>query len=84
MLVQMFVVELLLCSKDGLRSDLRASKLQGEHAPRLLQLYTHTSNPATSNMHDDYGPVDHSPVLAEYTPIYMVWVTFIASGISQR
>ena len=50
MLVQMFVVELLLCSKDGLRSDLRASKLQGEHAPRVLQLYTHTSNPATSNM----------------------------------
>ena len=25
MLVQMFVVELLLCSEDGLRSDLRAS-----------------------------------------------------------
>ena len=26
----------------------------------------------------------HSPVLAEYTPMYMDWVTFIASGISQR
>ena len=27
---------------------------------------------------------DHSPVFAEYTPMYMVWLTFIASGISQR
>ena len=26
----------------------------------------------------------HSPVLAEYTPMYMVWVTFIVSGITQR
>ena len=28
--------------------------------------------------------IDHSPVLDEYTPMYMVCVTFIASGISQR
>ena len=27
--------------------------------------------------------IDHSPVLAEYTPMYMVWMTFIVSGISQ-
>ena len=25
----------------------------------------------------------HSPVVAVYTPMYMVWVTFIESGITQ-
>ena len=27
--------------------------------------------------------IDHSPVLAEYTPMYMVLITSIAPGISQ-
>ena len=27
---------------------------------------------------------EHSPVLVEYTLMYLVWVTFIASGMTQR
>ena len=53
----------------------------GEHAPRPLQLL---STHILITKFDDYGPVDHLPVFVEYTPMYMVWVTFIASGITQR
>ena len=53
----------------------------GEHAPRPLQLL---STHILVTKFDDYGPVDHLPVFVEYTPMYMLWVTFIASGITQR
>ena len=41
----------------------------------ILQTYT---------THYDWNKIDHTPALAEYTPMYLVWITFIASGISQR
>ena len=43
--------------------------------------------PHTSELNVENGSrsvIYHSPVLAEYTPMYMFWTTFIVSGISQR
>ena len=43
----------------------------------LVVIFCNTTKYDQNNMY-------HSPVLAEYTPMYMDWITFIASGISQR
>ena len=32
----------------------------------------------------DENKFDHSPVLIENTPMYMDWISFIVSGITQR
>ena len=39
---------------------------------------------AELSSHNLQYKIDHSPVLIEYTPMYMVWLTFIVSGITQR
>ena len=39
-------------------------------------IYTVSGSRTDNNMH-------HSPVLLVYTPMYMVWVTFVASGTTQ-
>ena len=54
-----------------------------------IQCTTHDPHSSATYMHCNTNMVEHnksadSPLLVVYTPMYMVCVTFIESGISQR
>ena len=60
--------------------------------PTYTHTYKHNLRLTLHQHPHDYVPhvnafgnkIDHSPLLAEYTPMYMVLITPIASGISQQ
>ena len=50
----------------------------------LAKKYQQTLDISTIGIQTEVYNKCHSPLPAEYTPMYMVWVTLVESGISQR